>query len=280
VGRFISPDTFDPRKAGVGVNRYAYALNDPINKADPGGNCAADDGYSDCDLGSFNGASTYSGNGPFDTSLSSYGYGSSGGGNYGGSSDYNTASFSSSSYSGISSGYSMNDASPSGYWQPGQQYAYCVPCIPPTVQAGMSAASAVANLIGMAGLLYLKPDQQQTDNDKAKDQFIVRAGIGKSADFEKGTKLTSNGYGFSVQTRSNTSIEELARGGGFPNLQISVTTVRALEAIPGVTVNWPTPGYGQYHGTVNIPYPPPPGIYDAISAVFTRRDNPYPVPRR
>jgi hypothetical protein len=37
VGRFISPDTFSPTRPGVGVNRYAYAANDPINKADPGG---------------------------------------------------------------------------------------------------------------------------------------------------------------------------------------------------------------------------------------------------
>jgi RHS repeat-associated protein len=38
VGRFISPDTFDPTRPGVGVNRYAYAGNNPINNADPGGN--------------------------------------------------------------------------------------------------------------------------------------------------------------------------------------------------------------------------------------------------
>jgi RHS repeat-associated protein len=38
VGRFVSPDTYSPTRPGVGVNRYAYAANDPVNKADPGGN--------------------------------------------------------------------------------------------------------------------------------------------------------------------------------------------------------------------------------------------------
>jgi hypothetical protein len=35
--RFISPDTWDPTMPGVGTNRYAYAQNDPVNKADPNG---------------------------------------------------------------------------------------------------------------------------------------------------------------------------------------------------------------------------------------------------
>ncbi|MEP9387656.1 RHS repeat-associated core domain-containing protein [Mesorhizobium sp. KR9-304] len=36
-GRFISPDDWDPTMPGVGTNRYAYALNDPVNKADNNG---------------------------------------------------------------------------------------------------------------------------------------------------------------------------------------------------------------------------------------------------
>jgi RHS repeat-associated protein len=37
LGRFISPDWWDPWKEGVGINRYAYAGNDPINFSDPNG---------------------------------------------------------------------------------------------------------------------------------------------------------------------------------------------------------------------------------------------------
>lgn len=45
VARFISPDTYDPTRPGVGVNRYAYAGNDPINRADPGGHDYDDPDY-------------------------------------------------------------------------------------------------------------------------------------------------------------------------------------------------------------------------------------------
>jgi RHS repeat-associated protein len=37
LGRFISPDDWDPTLQGVGTNRYAYAGNDPVNKADKNG---------------------------------------------------------------------------------------------------------------------------------------------------------------------------------------------------------------------------------------------------
>jgi hypothetical protein len=43
--RFVSPDDFDPTLPGVGTNRYAYAGNDPVNKADPNGHwIGLDDG--------------------------------------------------------------------------------------------------------------------------------------------------------------------------------------------------------------------------------------------
>jgi RHS repeat-associated protein len=42
LGRFISPDDWDPTLAGVGTNRYAYAGNDPVNKSDPNGHVAKD----------------------------------------------------------------------------------------------------------------------------------------------------------------------------------------------------------------------------------------------
>ncbi len=37
LGRFVSPDDWDPTEDGVGTNRYAYAHNDPVNKADNNG---------------------------------------------------------------------------------------------------------------------------------------------------------------------------------------------------------------------------------------------------
>ncbi|MFB9978214.1 RHS repeat-associated core domain-containing protein [Mesorhizobium kowhaii] len=37
LGRFISPDDWDPTLPGVGTNGYAYAQNDPVNKSDPNG---------------------------------------------------------------------------------------------------------------------------------------------------------------------------------------------------------------------------------------------------
>lgn len=43
--RFISPDTMDPTIPGVGTNRYAYALNDPINSSDPNGHIVVADDF-------------------------------------------------------------------------------------------------------------------------------------------------------------------------------------------------------------------------------------------
>jgi RHS repeat-associated protein len=44
LGRFISPDTWDPDLAGVDINRYAYALNDPVNGSDANGHKDPDSG--------------------------------------------------------------------------------------------------------------------------------------------------------------------------------------------------------------------------------------------
>ncbi len=38
IGRFITPDWFDPLQPGVGLNRYAYSANNPVNVIDPDGN--------------------------------------------------------------------------------------------------------------------------------------------------------------------------------------------------------------------------------------------------
>jgi len=43
LGRFIQGDTLDPDIVGVDINRYAYALNNPVNLSDPNGHIAATD---------------------------------------------------------------------------------------------------------------------------------------------------------------------------------------------------------------------------------------------
>jgi RHS repeat-associated protein len=144
--------------------------------------------------------------------------------------------------------------------------------------AGAGAAVAAVAAIATAALLFTT----SSTADKTKDevQYVVRGGAGAASSFEAGTNLTTNGYGFSVQTAPHVSISELARGGYFPNAQISVSTVQVLQNIPGVVVRFPTPGYGDYHGTVNVPNPPPSGFFDVVSGAFVPQPNPFPVPRR
>ena len=97
--------------------------------------------------------------------------------------------------------------------------------------------------------------------------------------FQQGTRPGPNGFGFSVQTTPGISVDELARGGLFPNNRVSVSTVERLQSIPGVRVRFPTPGFGAYHGTVVLPAPPPSGLFEAITATFTQQPNPHVVPR-
>ena len=44
LGRFVSPDTWDPTLPGVDINRYAYAGNDPVNGSDPNGHLYDENG--------------------------------------------------------------------------------------------------------------------------------------------------------------------------------------------------------------------------------------------
>ncbi|MCZ8182433.1 MAG: hypothetical protein O9322_05640 [Beijerinckiaceae bacterium] len=77
IGRFISPDWWDPNKPGVGTNRYVYSDNDPVNKSDPSGhsgeNAIGSDSPPDRDKGSTNestqGPSGLAGLEGFDNSL-------------------------------------------------------------------------------------------------------------------------------------------------------------------------------------------------------------------
>ena len=42
LARFVSPDWWDPDLPGVGMNRYSYAHQDPINNSDPNGHADGD----------------------------------------------------------------------------------------------------------------------------------------------------------------------------------------------------------------------------------------------
>ncbi|MCF3934400.1 RHS repeat-associated core domain-containing protein, partial [Acuticoccus sp. M5D2P5] len=52
IARFIQPDLLDPDVPGVGINRYAYAGNEPINYKDPSGTQLVDVSPGDL-IGSF-----------------------------------------------------------------------------------------------------------------------------------------------------------------------------------------------------------------------------------
>jgi hypothetical protein len=110
-----------------------------------------------------------------------------------------------------------------------------------------------------------------------KCPYAVRAGIATPVQIQKGVAehIHSPGItGFSVQSAPGKTIEELAAAGLFPNPQISVTTVCALNSV-GVPVV-PTPGRG-YHNTAVTPMPLSNEQAAVISAVFTTRPNPAQV---
>jgi RHS repeat-associated protein len=60
LGRFLSPDWWDPTQSGVGTNRYAYSGNDPVNGSDPSGH--AYDSSKNSSYGSGLGAGGYTTN--------------------------------------------------------------------------------------------------------------------------------------------------------------------------------------------------------------------------
>lgn len=110
-------------------------------------------------------------------------------------------------------------------------------------------------------------------------QYVVRAGLARPENLTAGTSKHSvipELTGFSVQSAPCISIAELARGGQFRNRQISVTTTGALRRHGFETV-FPTPGRGEYHATVRVPDPLPPGIAALLSSLFVQVPNPHPV---
>ena len=128
-----------------------------------------------------------------------------------------------------------------------------------------SPSSIAPGRVGLPAVVALPP------------QYVVRAGLASVVQLRAGTRHTINGHGFSIQTAPHVTVDELARGGQFPNRQISVTTVRRLLDV-GVAVRFPTPGAGAYHGTAIVPDPVPSGLFEALNQAFTPHPNPFPVP--
>jgi hypothetical protein len=84
-------------------------------------------------------------------------------------------------------------------------------------------------------------------------------------------------YGFSVQYPPGKTVTELAVAGKFRHVRISVTTDEALIAA-GASAGYvvrivQSPG-GGYHHTVQVPFPLPWELAEALSAVFTQMANP------
>jgi RHS repeat-associated protein len=127
------------------------------------------------------------------------------------------------------------------------------------------------------------------DDEDNDDQYVVRGGVATVRQLTGGTGPLNPAHfggltsGFSVQSAPRKSVYELARGGHFRNLQISVTRKSALIAA-GALVGYnlrvvPTPSSrSENHCTVNAPYPLPEELATALSAIFFPMPNPFPTP--
>jgi len=84
-------------------------------------------------------------------------------------------------------------------------------------------------------------------------------------------------FGFSVRCSPGRSLEELIAAGAFSHPTVSVTRLGRLKSAAekaGYTVAVvPSPGTG-YHATVQVPYPLPADLAQALSDAFDRARNP------
>jgi RHS repeat-associated protein len=112
LGRFISPDDWDPTLPGVGTNRYAYAQNDPVNKADKNGHNAFTDAVS----------SVFSAIGNAISSLFGGGSGSGGGASSnGGSFNSNTTKYGFEAPKGVETSSILKEVAKGGLKSAGQK---------------------------------------------------------------------------------------------------------------------------------------------------------------
>jgi hypothetical protein len=126
------------------------------------------------------------------------------------------------------------------------------------------------------------PDTAVTAARIDLEQYVVRAGLAEADSLIVGSRPHRDVpglFGFSVQSSPGVSIDELARAGLFPHLQISVTTLAMLRSA-GFDLMFPTPGKGAYHATVRVRDPLRPDDAARLSGLFVRRRNPYPVSKK
>lgn len=137
------------------------------------------------------------------------------------------------------------------------------------------AVLAVGAVTGaVAAAILMATTTSTADRSRDEVQNVVRGGITtpQSLIDRSAEHIAVPGlYGFSVQSAPGLSVEQLARAGGFPNRQISVTTTAALAEL-GIAVV-PSPGAG-YHATAQVPNPFPPGLAAQISGIFRQQPNP------
>ena len=112
--------------------------------------------------------------------------------------------------------------------------------------------------------------------------WIVRGGVATPSQLQAGTARhrgipgPPGLFGFSVQYQPGKTIQELAVVGRFRNAQISVTTEEELIAA-GLAAGYSvkivkSPGTGDHH-TVQVPFPLPLDLAEALSAAFTQMPN-------
>jgi hypothetical protein len=114
--------------------------------------------------------------------------------------------------------------------------------------------------------------------------WVVRGGQATPERLQRGTAehlAVSGLFGFSVQYQPGQSVAALAAAGRFPNAQISVSTDERLFAAgreAGYDVHVvKSPGRG-FHHTVEVPFPLPDALAEALSLAFTAMPNPAEMP--
>jgi RHS repeat-associated protein len=270
LGRFLSPDTWDPILSGVDFNRYAYAGNDPVNGSDANGHF---------NVSMMRQVATYSANaianngGPtFGTipSGSTIMAGSQVGGNL---SSGGGTSTSFQGPSGLNVVYPTT--APSAGINPAataaplggsfNQFSGSVSTASmgsTIVLPGYGLASGGRVAIGVAlstPALLAVPILAVSSTSTASrwdDEifYVVRGGANQNINFSKGSGiiLDSNGKlsGVSVQAFPGTTVAELSQRQWIPHNQIGITTSSEIKRLGGYLTHTPTQS-NPYHATMS-----------------------------